>query len=236
MDPLPLPPLADYPDLAGKVVHCLLRPDLATPEVLAGIQIARRLGVAAVAVRPCDIESAVRHLEGSAVRPGSVVSFPHGTATTAAKIFESRDLLRRGAKEIGVAVGAAHLLAREFQHVQTELAQIVEACHKEGARCTAILEGAWLTGELKVIALRCLERAEVDCVAAASGFGPAGYTVKDLQMLRKYLPEGTDVEAAGGVDTLEQVLAAYEAGASRFATVHPAAILEEWSARLKVTG
>lgn len=235
MEPLPRPAPATYEDVAGKIVHWLLGPDLAAPTVLSGIHLARRLGVASAAVRPCDIEMAVRHLEGSAVKPGSVVSFPHGSATTAVKLFEARDLLRRGAKEIGVAVGAAHLLAREFQHLQTELAQIAEACHKEGAHCTAILEGAWLTAEMKIIALRCCEGADVDCVGSATGFGPSGYTLEDLRLMRKYLPEETGVEAAGGVDSLAQVLEAYDAGASCFATAQSAAILEEWKARLAVT-
>jgi len=231
MDSEPRPPLASYEDLAGKIVHSLLRPELAAPEVLEGLRLARRLGVGSAVVRPCDIELAARHLDGSRVAPASVVGFPHGWQTTSVKLFEARDLVRRGARHIGVAVGVPRLVAREFQHVQTELAQIVEACHKEGAWVTAILEGGWLTYELKIIALRCCESAEADGVSAASGFGPTAGSIEDLQLMRKYLPEETAVEATG-VETLAQALEAYAAGASRFATGNTAAILEEWKARL----
>lgn len=235
MDSEERPPLAAYEDIAGRLGHRLLRPELTGPEVLEGIRLARRLAVGWVVVRPCDVEMAVRHVEGSAVRLASVVGFPHGTATTATKLFEARDLMRRGAREIAVAVGAARLLTREFQYVQTELAQIAEACRKEGALCTAVLECGWLTAELKTIALRCCEGAEVDCVSAATGFGPRGFAVEDLELMHKYLPEETGVEAAGGVDTLADVLRAFDAGATRFASDDPAAILEAWKTQSTAT-
>jgi deoxyribose-phosphate aldolase len=236
MDTPTRPPLAAYEDVARLIGHCLLRPELSSVQALEGIQLARRCGVAAVSVRPCDLELAVRHLDGSSVKPGSVVGFPHGSQTTAAKLYETRDLLRRGAREIGVVMALSRLLSREFQHVQTELVQISDACHKERAAVTAILENAYLTEELKIIALRCAERAEVDLVSTSTGFAPSGYTVADLALMRKYLPEETGVEAAGGVQTLANVLEAYEAGCSRVATAQTAAILEEWKTLLAATG
>jgi deoxyribose-phosphate aldolase len=234
MDPQPRPPLATPEDLARLIGHSLLRPELSAGQVLAGIQLARRCGVAAVAVRPCDVEVAVRHLEGSPVKAASVVGFPHGSQTTPTKLFETRDLLRRGAQEIAVTIGISRVLSREFQHVQTELSQIAEACHKERATLTVILENAWLTEEMKIIALRCAERAEADCVSTSTGFAPGGYTLADVTLMRKYLPEETGVEAEG-IATLAEALEAYGAGCTRLATAHTAAIVEEWKKRLAPT-
>jgi len=232
MDTPTRPPLAASEDVARLLSHSLLRPELTTARVLEGIQLARRYAVAAVSVRPCDVELALRHLEGSTVIPASVVGFPHGSQTTSAKLFEARDLLRRGAREIGVVIATSRLLSREFQHAQTELAQIAEACHKERATVTVILENAWLTEELKIIALRCAERAEADAVSTSTGFAPTGYTAADVALMRKYLPEETGVEAAGGVATLADVLEAYQAGCTRISTTQIAVILEEWKARM----
>jgi deoxyribose-phosphate aldolase len=109
-------------------------------------------------------------------------------------------------------------------------------CHKDGAAVTAILENAYLTGKLKIIALRGAERAEADLVSTSTGFAPSGYTVADLALMRKYLPEETGVEAAGGVETLANVLEVYDAGCSRVATAETGAILEEWKMRLAATG
>jgi len=223
------PPLPSSQDLASRTAHSLLRPEWSTAQVLEGIQLARRLQVGAVLVRPCDVELALRHLERSPVVVASVVGFPHGSQTTSAKLFETRDLLRRGAREIAVVIALSKLVSREFQHAQTELTQIAEACHQERARLTVMLENGWLTDELKIIALRCAERAEADTVSTSTGFGPGGYTISDLALMRKYLPEETGVEA-GGVSTLAQAIEAFQAGATRVATTETGSILDEWKA------
>ena len=233
MDPLPRPPLVTYEDLARIVDHSLVKPDLTDVQVMEGLQTAKRYGIACASVRPCDIELAVRALQGSAVRPGSVCGFPHGSQNTGTKLYEARDLLRRGAREIDMVIAISKLLSREFQHVQTELNQISEACHKEGAILKVILETAYLTSELKIIACRCCERAEVDFVKTSTGFAPSGYTMEDLALLRKYLPEEIGIKAAGGLRTVDQVLEVYGAGCSRIGTTSTAAILDEWKARVQ---
>jgi deoxyribose-phosphate aldolase len=218
-------------EIAAGLDHTLLEPDLDDERVLAGIRTARTCGVASVTVRPCDIDLAVRSLQGSAVRAGSVCGFPHGWQNTATKLFEARDLLRRGARELTAVIGISRLLSREFQHVQTELLQLSESCHREGARLTVILETAYLSDELKVIACACCERAEVDFVGAATGFGPAADLSRDLPFLRRHLPEEIGLQAAGGIGTLDQVLALRELGCARISTGASAAILEELASR-----
>jgi deoxyribose-phosphate aldolase len=232
MDPQPRPPLVSYEDLANLIDHPLVKPDLTSVQVLEGLELAKRYGVACVSVRPCDIDVAVRTLQGSKVRPGSVSGFPHGSATTGTKLYETRDLLRRGAKEIDMVIAIPALLSREFQYVQSELSQMSESCHKEGAILKVILETGYLTDELKIIACRCCERAAVDFVKTSTGFGPGGYSLEDVRFLRKYLPEEIGVKAAGGLRTVDQVLEAYEAGCTRIGTTSTAAILDDWKARL----
>lgn len=204
----------------------LLSPALADEQVVAGIETAKRYGIASVTVRPCDIDLAVRSLQGSLVIPVAVCGFPHGTQNTATKLFEARDLLRRGAKEIAAVIGVPRLLSREFQHVQSELLQLAESCHRESARLTVILEAGYLTEELKVIACACCERAEVDTVCPSA----AGYNLSDLQLLRRHLPEETALQAAG-IETLDQLLEFQSLGIARISTTVPAAILDEWTAR-----
>ncbi len=231
MAPQPPPPLATYEDLARMIDHPLVKPELTTAQVVEGIELAKRYRVASVSVRPCDIDLAVRMLGTGPVKPGSVSGFPHGSQNTATKLFETRDLLRRGAREIDMVIAISKLLSREFQHVQTELSQMSDACRKEGAVLKVILETAYLTDELKIIACRCCERAEVDFVKTSTGFAPSNYTLDDLRLMRKYLPEEIGVKAAGGIRTIADVLSVYEAGCTRIGTTATAAILEEWKAR-----
>jgi deoxyribose-phosphate aldolase len=234
VDPEAQPPPATYEDLARSISLAMLRPDLTSERVAAGLDLAKRRGIACASVRPSDLDLAVRLLEGTSVIPASVVGFPHGTQTTACKLYEARDLLRRGARELDAVVATPNLLSREFQYVEIELAQLSELCHKEGARLRAILENAYLTDELKIIACRAAEHAQVDFVSTSTGFAPSGYTLADAKLMRQHLPEAIGVEAAGGLRTLDQVLEALQAGCARVATGNAGAILDEWQARLDV--
>jgi deoxyribose-phosphate aldolase len=226
------PPLTTYEAFARLIDHSLVKPELTDEQVVDGLQLAKRYAVATVAVRPCDIDLAVRTLQGSPVKPGSVCGFPHGSQNTATKLYEARDLLRRGAREIDMVIAVSKLLSREFQHVQLELLQMSELCHKEGALLKVILENAYLTDEHKIIACRCCERAEVDFVKTSTGFAPTGYTVEDIKLMRKHLPEEIGIKAASGLRTVDQILEVYNLGCTRIGTTSTATILDDWKSRL----
>jgi deoxyribose-phosphate aldolase len=216
--------------LAGLLDLPLLAPELNDEAVVAGIEKAKRCGLASVTVRPCDIDLAIRSLQGSAVLPAAVCGFPHGSQNTATKLFEARDLLRRGAREIAAVIGISRLLSREFQHVQSELLQLAESCHRESAKLTVILEAPFLTDELKIIACACCERAEADRVCPSA----TGYTTADLTLLRRHLPEEVGLQAAGAA-ALDEALALEALGCARISTPAAAEILDEWAARQAVT-
>jgi deoxyribose-phosphate aldolase len=219
-------PAPTYESLAAVVNHTLLEPELTNAQVVEGLELAKRYGVATVAVRACDTDLGVRILQGSPVRPGSIVSYPFGFQSTAVKLYETRDLLRRGAKEIGVVVGASKLLSREFQQVQTELNQLVEACRGAAARLTVFLETSLLTDEQKIIACTCCERADVDFVSTSRG-----YTIPDLKLLRKHLPDETGIQVSG-VATLDEALELQTLGVTRIATSSTVGILDDWKRRV----
>ena len=225
-------PLTTVDSLAKLIDHPLVKPELNDEQVIEGLELAKRYQIACASVRPCDIDLAVRTLQGSSVRPGAVCGFPHGSQNTATKLYEARDLLRRGAREIDMVIAISKMLSREFQHVQMELLQMSELCHKEGALLKVILENAYLTDELKIIACRCCERAEVDFVKTSTGFAPSGYTIEDVKLMRKHLPAEIGIKPAGGIRTVDQVLELYNLTCTRIGTTSTAAILDEWKARL----
>jgi deoxyribose-phosphate aldolase len=226
------PPAPTYEDLARCIDHEILRPESADAEVAAACEMAQQYGIAAVIVRPCDIDMAARLLAGSAVKPGSVSGFPHGDQNTGTKLYEVRDLLRRGAREIDFVVNISKLIARQFPYVETELQQASDACHKEGAILKVILENAYLNDEHRVIACRICSRVDADFVSTSTGFAPGGYTVADVKVLRKHSAEETGIKAAGGMDSLDLALEAREAGCSRIGTSETVKILDDWRLRI----
>jgi len=212
--------------------HSLVRPELTDDQVVEGCALAKRYQVATVSVRPCDVDQALRLLEGSGVIVGSISGFPHGSTTTAAKLYETRDLLRRGAREIDMVINIGKLISRQFQYIEMELMQMAQACHENGALLKVIFENAYLTDELKIIACRISARADVDFVKTSSAFAPTGYTLDDLRLMRKHTPARIGIKAASGVRTLQTALEVYEVGCSRFGATRTAEILDAWKAHL----
>lgn len=232
MDQQPRPPLATYEALAKMIDHSLLRPELTEQQVLDGCRVARDYNVASVTVRPSDVDLAVRQMGGSAVPVGSVAGFPHGSHTTATKLYEARDLIRRGAREIDMVINIGKLISRQFQYVETELVQMAEACHDAGAILKVIFENAYLTDELKIVACKICTNAGCDFVKTSTGFAPTGATLEDLRLMRAHSGPNVQVKAAGGVRTLEKAVEVYEAGCARFGATATSAILDAWKKQL----
>lgn len=226
------PPLTTYEGLAKMIDHSLLRPELSDEQVIEGCKLARRYDVASVCVRPSDVDLAVRTLEGCAVAVGSVAGFPHGGSTTPVKVYETRDLLRRGAKEIDMVLNIGKLISREFQYVESEILQIANACHESGAILKVIFENAYLTEDLKVIACKMCKRCEADYVKTSTGYAPSGVTREDLILMKRIVKDVCRVKAAGGVRTLDNALEVYELGCDRFGATQTGPILDAWKARL----
>lgn len=222
---------SDQPqDLAGLLDYTLLRPDLTEAQVVDACTAARAMRLASVTVRPCDIDAAVRALDGTNIAAGSVVSFPHGDATTATKLYELRELMRRGARELDAVMNVSRMLSRQFQYVESEIQQMADSCRKEGARLKVIFENCYLSDELKIVACRICSRAELHFVSTSTNFSPRGYTPEDLRLLRKYLPDGIALKAGSGVRTADAAREVLALGCTRIGTTHPAKLLDEWQA------
>ena len=224
-------PLGSYDALAKLIDHSLLDPDLSEDQVRDGCYQASEYGVACAIVRPCDVDVAIRTLRGSGVRVGSVADFPHGSATTGAKIYEVRDLVRRGVAEIDTVINRGKLYSRQFRYLETELEQLAAACREENVVVKLILECPGLPLDLKIIACRIAKRAGVHFVSTCTGFGP-NCTPEDVRLLVEKCNPLANVKAAGGISTLDAALDMYNAGADRLSLTQTASILDEWKKHL----
>lgn len=91
-----------------------------------------------------------------------------------------------------------------------------------------ILENAYLTDEQKVRARQLAEKAGADWVKTSTGFAPSGATLEDLRLMRRTVSEKVQVKAAGGVRTLDALLAVIDAGVTRCGATATQAMLEEF--------
>jgi deoxyribose-phosphate aldolase len=209
-----------YESLARSFESHLLKPELSDDELAAACRLARELGVAALIVRPCDIDNVTRWMAGSPVVVGSFAGFPDGSSLTGTKLYEGRDLLRRGAREIHFVVNPGKLVSRQFQHVETELMQMADSCEENGAVLKVCLRNEYLADDLKIIALRIARRVGAQYISIS----PADH---DLDLIRPLLKERIQLHAAT-VDNLADALRCQRAGCSRIASEKSSAILAEW--------
>ena len=115
-----------YERVAKTIDHSLLRPELDVDAVLAGCDLARRYDVASACVRPCDVALAREALAGSDVLVGTVIGFPHGSHTTAAKVFESRQAMDDGAVELDMVLNIGRLRSGRDAEVRDDIRAVVE--------------------------------------------------------------------------------------------------------------
>jgi deoxyribose-phosphate aldolase len=228
----PAEPRLSYEDIAGMMEHPVLQPELSEEDVHTGCEIARQYRTAGVIVRPSDADLAVSWLRGSGVAVGSIVSYPHGSATTSVKLYETRDLLRRGVTEIDTVINLGKMISRQFQYVEMELQQMADACHEGGGILKVAFENGYLTEDLKTIACKIVKRAGVDYARTATPFGPQPYSLSDVLLVKRLLGDRVKIKASGGIRTISEVLELREAGCARIGTSATVTILEDWKAKL----
>jgi deoxyribose-phosphate aldolase len=229
----PAEPRLSYEDIAGMMEHPVLRPEFSEEEVQTGCEIAKQYRIATVTVRPSDADLAVEWMKGSGVAVASVVGYPHGCSTTSVKLYETRDLLRRGITEIDTVINLGKLISRQFQYVEMELQQMAAACHEGGAILKVAFENGYLTEDLKTIACKIVKRAGADYARTSTPFGPLPYSLTDIALMKRLLGDRAKIKASGGVRTIGDVLELRDAGCARIGTIATVAILEDWKAQLK---
>ena len=218
--------------LAKTIDHSLLRPELTEQDVISGCELARKYDVASVCVKPCHVQLAARLLEGSDVRVGTVVGFPHGNSTTEVKAAEARRALRDGAVELDMVINIGEMRSGNYDLIQEEIRTVVDIAHgAAGTRAIVkvIFENAYLTDEEKVTACRLSETAGADFVKTSTGFAPTGATVEDIRLMRANVGPQVQVKAAHGVRTLDALLQLIDAGITRTGATATAAILDDFA-------
>jgi deoxyribose-phosphate aldolase len=159
-------------DLAGLIDHTLLKPDATHEDIVKVCEEAIRYEFATVCVNPANVAVAARLLAGSSTLPISVVGFPLGTAATAAKVFETREAIRSGAREIDMVIDIGALKAKDHGAVLHDIEKVVEAARP--APVKVILETGALSRDEKIIGCALAKAAGAAFVKTSTGFGPGG--------------------------------------------------------------
>jgi len=239
--PLPTEPTEDqlrelfdrltYVDVAKMIDHSLLRPELDDEFIDENLRLAADYEVASVTMRPADVERAVAALRGVDVKVGTVVGFPHGNHLTATKVFETERALEQGAEEIDMVIQIAALRSGRNADVEADIRAVVDASHRGGAIVKVIFENAYLTDDEKILACHLTEAAGAEFVKTSTGFAPTGATHEDLILMRQNTSPHVAVKAAGGVRTLNALLAVMALGVTRVGATATKTMLDDFKER-----
>lgn len=225
-------------DLAKMIDHSLLHPTMTDDNLLSGCELARHYDVASVCIKPYAIPLAKEALAGSQVLVGTVIGFPHGNSTTDIKFEEMLRACQDGAKEIDMVINIGKVLQQDWDFIYQEIETICVGSHAHNAILKVIFENDFIPkDEFKIKLCEICTELEVDFVKTSTGYGFVkgvdgrygyqGATHHDLRLMRKHSGENVQVKAAGGVRTLDDLLAVIELGVTRVGATATATILEE---------
>lgn len=205
--------------------HTLLKPDATSASIIQLCKEALQYDFASVCVNPGFVKLCAKELKGSDVKVCTVVGFPLGATSTESKVFETKQAVLDGAKEIDMVINISMLKDHNDRYVLDEIKLIREAC--EGLTLKVIIETCLLNEEEKVRACLLSKQANADFVKTSTGFSTGGATVEDVKLMRKTVGTSMHVKASGGVRDKEGFLAMIEAGADRIGASSGVRIMEE---------
>jgi deoxyribose-phosphate aldolase len=202
-------------DLKTTIEHTNLKPDCTNVEVVKLCEEAIEHGFYGVCVSPYFVQLAKKTIKKNPVKIITVVGFPLGYSTVAAKVEEAKKAIISGADEVDMVMNIAAFKSDDFATVLNDIQAVTTACHLQNKIVKVIIETAYLSNEEIEKACRLCMDCEVDFVKTSTGFAPTGATVEAVELMRKTLPPKIKIKAAGGIRDAEFAEKLINAGATR---------------------
>ena len=117
----------DTATILSHVDHTLLKPESTWEQIKTLCDEAMEFGCATVCIPPSFVKQAAAYVQGN-LKICTVIGFPNGYNTTAAKIFETKDAVENGASEIDMVINNGMVKDRQWDDIAHEIAGIKAAC------------------------------------------------------------------------------------------------------------
>lgn len=212
--------------IAPYIDHTILKPDTNSEQIRQLCQEALTYGFAAVCVPPYFVSLANDILAESNVKIATVIGFPFGYSTIAAKVEEAKRAIEDGAVELDVVVNIAAIKDARWNYVQNELDILTTTCHLQDKKIKIIFETG-LMNEAEIIKLCQISTAiGADFVKTSTGFSSTGASVEVVQLMKNNIPNTIKIKASGGIRTISDAEAMIVAGADRIGTSSGVAMIQ----------
>jgi deoxyribose-phosphate aldolase len=209
--------------------HAVLSPTQTDADLRDACAMCIKVGTASVCVKPYMLPLAAELLAGSSVVPSTVIGFPHGGATTAAKVSETEIACKQGAREVDMVVNVAKVIEQDWDYVLKDIKAVVGTAASANVITKVIFETGLLpSDDLKIRLCEVCEEAGVAFVKTSTGFGyvkgadgamqATGATEHDIKLMRAHVSEKVQVKASGGIRNYADALKFVQLGATRLGT------------------
>ena len=201
--------------ILSKCDHTLLAQTATWAEIKAVCDDGIKYHTASVCI-PASFVKQAKEYVGEKLPICTVIVFPNGYDTTAAKCFMASDAVDNGADEVDMVINIGWAKEGKWDDITTEIAAVKKAC--KGKLLKVIIETCLLTDEEKIAMCRCVSDSGADYIKTSTGFSKAGATFADVALFKKHVAPHVKIKAAGGISSLEDAEKFIELGADRLGT------------------
>jgi deoxyribose-phosphate aldolase len=232
-------------EIASYIDHTALSAECGVKQIGILCSEALKYGFASVCVNPVNVAFASSELAGSDVKVCTVIGFPLGAATSAAKAFETEDAIFNGADEIDMVINIGAAKDGRYSIVSSDIATVVETARNAGEKVNkkiivkVILETCLLDEQTIENCCLCAKKAGADFVKTSTGFAtpkgydgrllPNGASESHVKLMRNVVGPEMGVKASGGIRSAAMAALMLKAGANRIGTSSGVNIVEAWN-------
>ena len=202
-------------EILSKVDHTLLAQTATWAEIRAICDDGMKYHTASVCI-PASYVKQAKDYVGDKLPICTVIGFPNGYDTTAAKCFMAADAVSNGAEEVDMVINLGWVKDRKWDELLSEIKAIKEACR--GKLLKVIIECCFLTDEEKIKLCEIVTASGADYIKTSTGFGGGGATREDVALFAKHVGPNVKIKAAGGIANLQDAEDFINLGASRLGT------------------
>jgi len=202
-------------NILAKCDHTLLTQTATWEDIKAICDDGIRYNTASVCIPASFVKQASDYVAGK-LAICTVIGFPNGYATTAAKCFMAADAVESGATEVDMVINIGWAKEGKWQEITEEIWMVKASC--KGRLLKVIIETCLLTDEEKIQLCKCVSDSGADYIKTSTGFSTAGATFADVELFAKHVAPHVKIKAAGGISSLEDAEKFIALGASRLGT------------------
>ena len=201
--------------ILAKCDHTLLGQTATWADIKAICDDGMKFKTASVCIPAAYVKQAKEYV-GEKLAICTVIGFPNGYATTAAKCFMASDAVDNGADEIDMVINIGWAKEAKWDDLTAEIAAIKTAC--KGKLLKVIIETCLLTDEEKIQLCKCVSDSGADYIKTSTGFSKAGATFEDVALFAKHVAPHVKIKAAGGISSIDDAEKFIALGADRLGT------------------